>query len=439
MRTLRNPQTGSVAAPRPPQVEGRMAPEHSVSSGSVQYEFSSALSPVAPAERNVSLDVLRGAALLGVLMVNLLDAFRVPLCESILTFHTHPGQINRAVDILTAWLFEFKAFTLFSFLLGVGVGLQFDRAVANRVNASRFLVRRFGVLLAIGFAHMMLIWSGDILALYAVCGVLLIPFAGLSSRRLWVLGILTIASSPYLPFFGALFPSDSAMRANAAVATRVYGTGSFQQIMAFRFSEAVHFVLPLLINSLPRTFGLMLLGIAAWRSGLLRYSVGQRKRLRVIVLIAGSLGALMTTFQVWSKETGQPPPSVFDWVYPYGFVLLAAAYGAMLLLWSSSSEYQPRPWHQRLLEAAGRMALTNYLGQSVIFSVLFYGFGFGLIGKLAPATAACLGVAVCFAQLIASNWWLRRYRFGPVEWLWRSLTYGRLAQMRHMDIRDITV
>src|SRR5262249_17288201 len=115
--------------------------------------------PVSSDERNVALDALRGAALFGVLMVNLLVGFRVSLFDSIITFHTHTGWANHAVDILAAWLFEFKAFTLFSFLFGVGIGVQTERAARGKISAARFFVRRFAVLLAIGLCHMFLIWN----------------------------------------------------------------------------------------------------------------------------------------------------------------------------------------------------------------------------------------------------------------------------------------
>src|SRR5262245_11828151 len=149
--------------------------------------------PVSKAERNVALDALRGAALLGVLMVNLLVGFRISLFESIFRFHTHAGWANHLVDILLVWFFEFKAITLFSFLFGVGVGVQAERAALNKINASGFFVRRFAALLAIGLCHMFLIWNGDILTLYAVCGLLLIPFIAMSARRLAVAGLAIIA------------------------------------------------------------------------------------------------------------------------------------------------------------------------------------------------------------------------------------------------------
>lgn len=385
------------------------------------------MKPVSSTQRNVALDALRGAALFGVLMVNLLVGFRVSLFESILRFHTHPGWANRAVDILVAWVFEFKAFTLFSFMFGVGVGVQSERAASHKISAARFFVRRFAVLLAIGLCHMLLIWNGDILTLYAVCGLLLIPLIGRSAGTLAVLGIAIVALSPYLPLFGEFFPGEEAMRAQAALATRVYATGSLTEIAALRFNEAVHFIAPLLIGSLPRTFGLMLIGIAAWRAEIFKSPMRRRHLLLSVLTAAGVIGAATTTLQVWSKETGQPPPDALALLYPYSVVLLAFAFGAGVLLWLNAT---PGGLTRELLAAGGQMALSNYLSQSIIFSVIFYGFGFGLIGRLGSASAALIGVAVFAAQLGADYVWLGRFRFGPAEWLWRSLTYGQWQPLR---------
>lgn len=385
------------------------------------------MKPISSDERNVALDALRGAALLGVLLVNLDSDFRGSLFARMLNFHSHPGGINRATDWLLAWVFEFKAFTLFSFLFGVGVGVQTERAASRQISVYGFFVRRFAALLAIGLCHMLLIWNGDILTLYAVCGLLLIPFVKLSHPWLAIAGLAVVLLSPYLPFFGNLFPTQAAIQAQAELATRVYATGSFAEIATLRVSEAVHFIAPLLIGSLPRTFGLMLLGIAACHGRLLQRPTENHKLLKVILAVAGSLGALTTTLLVWSKETGQPPPTTLDWLYPYSAVLLAFACGAGLLLWFSSGH---TGWLTRLFAAAGRMALSNYLAQSVIFSLTFYSFGLGLFGKLGSAAAASFGLTIFVAQLVASEWWLERFRFGPMEWFWRSLTYGQRQPLR---------
>lgn len=382
--------------------------------------------PMQPvAERIVALDALRGAALLGVLLVNLESDFRASLFQQMLTPHLHPGWANRLTDILVAGVFEFKAITLFSLLFGVGVALQMERSMAHSANATRFLARRFAVLLAIGLCHMLLIWNGDILTLYAVCGLLLLPFTSLSARWLAALGIALILLAPYLPFFGAFFPAQEAIKAHAVVATQVYANGNFAEVMQFRWYEAWRFIAPLLLYILPRTLGLMLCGLAAWRSGVLPRPLVHRKLLTFFILTAGGLGVLMTSLQCWASETGQAKPVVLAWLYPYDFILLALAYGAGLLLWLGHTQSALARW----LAAGGRMALSNYLLQSIIFSLLFYSFGLGLFGRLGSAATALLGLTVFAGQLVTSTWWLQRFRFGPVEWLWRSLTYGRRQRM----------
>jgi uncharacterized protein len=393
------------------------------------------IDPVPSSGRIPALDSLRGAALLGVLLVNLLGGFRISLFESILTVHTRPGWANHAVDILVEWVFEFKAFTLFSLLFGVGVGVQQERKASRKIKSFRFFIRRFVALLGIGLCHMLLIWNGDILALYAICGLLLIPTATISPKRLGIAGMAIIGLAPYLPFFGGFFPTDEAMRTQSVIATRVYSTGSFIEILFLRVSEAGHFILPLLISSLPRTFGLMLVGIAAWRSGILQQPGKHSALFKGILVGAGSLGALTTTLHVWSRNTGRLPPNALDWLYPYSSVLLAFGYGAGLLLWLHSISDGIARRLARLLAAGGRMSLSNYLMQSVIFSVVFYGFGFGLFGKLGSAAAALIGLVVFGAQLIASEWWLRRYCFGPAEWLWRSLSYERWQPLKRKSVQ----
>ena len=154
------------------------------------------------------------------MVVNLLTMFRVPLAEHILVFHTHAGSANHLVDVLVAGLIEFKAFTLFSFLFGVGVAIQCERATRRGVDVTRYLLRRFLILLAIGLCHLLLIWNGDILTLYAVCGLLIVPVLRLPAALLTVLGAAAIVL-PYVAPVGMPFPSEETLRALAAAATRV--------------------------------------------------------------------------------------------------------------------------------------------------------------------------------------------------------------------------
>lgn len=294
---------------------------------------------------------------------------------------------------------EFKAFTLFSFLFGVGIALQAQR-MEGRGSVPQFLLRRFFALLIFGLIHLYLIWNGDILTLYALCGFLLIPLLRLPPVWMVVGAALLIGWSA----FGSLpipFPGGSALRAQAAEAVRVYGRGGFTQILAFRIDETNRFIAPLLGLTLPRTLGVMMLGVAAWRSGLLRAG----RRWWPWILAASMVAAIAG---IYLHD---------DVSEPFG---LAFAYAAAVLLWIR---------HAPLLAAAGRMALTNYLTESIVFSIVFYGYGFGMFGRTGVVPVFVWGTVFYIAQLFFSRWWLARFRFGPFEWAWRSLTYGRRQPM----------
>jgi uncharacterized protein len=381
--------------------------------------------PVTQAERYASLDALRGVALLGVLLVNLLGDFRVSLPEHILTFHTHPGWANRVVDVLVAGLVEFKAFAVFSLLFGVGIAVFAERAAAREVAATRFLVRRLFVLLALGLCHMLLIWNGDILTLYAVCGFLLLPLLRLPASALAVAGIVGLVLSFILPL-DFLWPGLEPLHDLADEAREIYSRSSLLDVLAYHWRETRLLILPLLVISLPKTWGLMALGASAWPAGLLRDPNRYRVLLWVVTLVGVVVGGSATALSVYSTSTGQPSPVSLLLLEAGSSVPLALGYaaGLLLVLRSPLASAAARPF-----AAVGRMALTNYLTQSVVLSILFYGYGLGLYGRLGSAPAILIGMALYAGQLTVSWAWLQRYRFGPVEWLWRSLTYGRRQPM----------
>ncbi len=376
--------------------------------------------PVAARERYASLDLVRGFALFGVLLVNLLYFFRVSLFARILQFHSHDGWANHAIDLLVTEFVEFKAFDLFSLTFGIGVAIQAERAGLRGVRVEVFLVRRFLILLAVGACHMVLVSNVDILMLYALCGLLTIPVLRLPAALLAIAGTAAI----YLPSLSSSWPADSTMRAHAANATRIYGTGSFAEIVAFRWGETRELIVPLLRGVAQKTFGLMLLGTAVWRAGVVREPERFRPWLWTVCGLAGAIGLINTTAEVLAQSSGKAVVHI-PWAMEAlgSHVPLAFAYGAALLLWRN-------PKRASAIASAGRMALTNYLTQSIVFAVLFYGYGFGLFGRLDPVTALTMGIVFYGAQVWFSAWWLRRYRFGPFEWAWRSMTYGRWQPMR---------
>ena len=360
------------------------------------FRYNARLQPLSQPRRYPPLDILRGLALSGVLLVNLLTVFRVSLFSHITGADTPSDAWGYIVSTIVSLLLEFKAFTLFSFVFGAGVAIQVERASGRSDVPASFLVRRFLVLLVFGLTHLLLIWNGDILTLYAVCGLLLIPLLRLPTTLIALMGAVLIALS-YLGVIPIAFPGTQSLQTQAAEATRVYAEGSFAEIFFFRWRETNHFILPLLLLTLPRTLGVILLGVAAWRSNLLT----TRRNLWVpILLVSGTIGITGTVLHI-------------DWA---AHVPLAFAYVAAVLLWLPKAP---------LLAAGGQMALTNYLTQSVVFSLVFYGYGFGYFGRLGVASTAAAGLTLYVAQMLFSRWWLFHFQFGPAEWLWRSLTYGR--------------
>jgi uncharacterized protein len=386
--------------------------------------------PVEASERYTTLDLLRGFALFGVLLINLLYFFRVSLFDRILHFHSHAGRVNHAVDLLATVLVEFKAFDLFALTFGIGVAVQGERAGLRGVRVEAFLVRRFLVLFGFGACHMLLVSNVDILTLYAVCGLLLIPLLRLPIAVLATAGLAAI----YLPSVFSGFrglPPAAILHAHAANATRIYSQGSFGAILEFRWRETQELIVPLLVGVAQKAFGMMLLGVAVWRAGVIREPHRYRSLLWAIGLGAGIVGIVNSTADV-SWEAFRKAVHVMPAFAVLGSdVPLAFAYASGLLLWRRSA------WAAAFtapIAAAGRMALTNYLMQSLVFALLFYGYGLGLFGRLDPTTAALIGGAFYAGQLWFSKWWLNQYRFGPFEWLWRSLTYGRRQPMRLLHL-----
>jgi uncharacterized protein len=381
--------------------------------------------PIASSNRIEGIDVLRGLALFGVIIIHVVFEFRVSIFEQFLPPTGTP--IDRALkDVLTAAL-ELKAFAVFSFLFGVGLAIQFDR-LANNPRRSVLLVRRLVVLLVIGMVHLFLICNGDILVEYAIAGLVVLPF--LFGPR-W---LILLAATASLLFFLAMpllppvvqFPSQPWLREHIAEAARVVGHGGFLDIIAFQIRE-IPALFPLHVLIFPRTVGLFLFGVLAWRSGILRRASDHRH-----LLVGLAIGGIVFGAALAAAAEGR---ALFGWpslgrarevIERLSGLLLASGYAATVIALVSIAA------GQRMLAWAapvGRMAFTNYLCQSFILGWIFFGYGFGLFDRVSVATALAIGAALCAVQVGVSAWWLGRYRYGPVEWLWRSLMYGTWQPM----------
>jgi uncharacterized protein len=378
--------------------------------------------PIDPQMRIDTIDVLRGIALFGVMAINVVTIFRVSIFERFVPFRPTASPIDSAVETILMLAVDLKALALFSLLFGAGLAIQFERLASSERRTS-LLVRRLAVLLAFGLIHLCLIWNGDILTEYALAGLIVLPF--LFGPR-WLLAVAALASlGLYLAMQAfpppGLWPGTAAMGQDVAEAHRIYATGGFLDVLAFRLRE-----IPLLASLhgyiFPRTIGLFLLGAFAWRTGILR-----NPRHRLLFSIAAAcigLGAALILSHAGRFAGGGRIGALTE---PLGTILLALGYGAAIIGIANLAI------GKRLLGWAaplGRMAFTNYLAQSVIFGWIFYGYGLGLFGQLGVTSALAIGIAVYVAEVLFSAWWLKRYRYGPVEWLWRTLMYGTAQPMR---------
>lgn len=362
--------------------------------------------PTPSAERIDAIDVLRGIALFGVMAINIVMEFRISIFEQFLGPKTLVSPVDRAVEAILTQAVELKAFALFSLLFGAGLAIQFDR-LATSERRTVLLVRRLAVLLVFGIVHLCLIWNGDILTEYALAGFIVLPLL-FGPRWLLVLATLVflalyLAMQAFPP--AGLFPSRTVIWQDVLDANRIYATGGFLDVLTFRLRE-IPLIAFLHAFVFLRTIGLFLVGALAWRSGILQNTGG----LLVIALPAIALGAAL----------------LYGGIEPLGTILLALGYGAAILGIASVER------GKRLLGWAGplgRMAFTNYVAQSLIFGWIFYGYGLGLFGRLGITQALAIGIAVYAAQVLFSAWWLRHYRYGPLEWLWRTLMYGARQPM----------
>ena len=399
--------------------------------------------PVAQTARIDSIDVLRGFALLGILVMNI-QLFAMP--EAAYYNPTAYGDLEGAN--LYVWLggrllADQKFMTIFSMLFGAGIVLMTTRAEA-RGETRRVHYRRMGWLAVIGLLHAHLLWAGDILFLYAVCGILVYPFRGLPPGRLLVLGTATVAvaSAVFAGLQASLpsWPEDALAevtvgawqptRAIVDDALATYRGGWLEQLptrsaMAFGFETFM-----LVIWGGWRAGGLMLIGMALFKLDVFSARCSPRfyGALIAAALAAGipveAYGVALDFEYGWALDWSLLQGRQFNY-WPSIAVGLGYVGLVMLACRSTALRRATRPF-----AAVGQTALSNYLLQTVICTTIFYGHGLGLYGSVDRVGQLGVVVGVWAVQLIASPLWLRRYRFGPAEWVWRSLTYGARQPLR---------
>ena len=399
--------------------------------------------PVSARDRIETLDVLRGFALLGILAMNIramaapFGAYMYPYA-----FFDFTGA-SRAAYLFTSVAFDLKMMGLFSMLFGVGVLLYADKPTEAGRSLRSLWFRRMACLLVIGLVHAYLIWDGDILVPYALCGLLLLWWV----RRLpagWLAAgaaLMLVVGS--LLTFGQGLEWDSMPEEDRAQESEFYMPtpeqaqeqltamlGSYPDVVLHRapfvlLAQTMFFV----FFFFWRCGGMMLLGMALYKSGFLdgRRPMGTYATVAALAIPAGLALAWWGAAELERVRYAMPARAFRDvWNY-VGAVFASVGYAAALVL---IVKRQAMPAIRRALAAVGQMALSNYLFHSIVSSIVFLGWGFGFAGRLDYAEQLLFVAAVWLVQLIVSPLWLARFRFGPAEWLWRSLTYGQSQPFR---------
>ena len=386
--------------------------------------------PTTERQRHVILDALRGLALMGIALANFPEFALWTFLSSEQQAAMPTACIDEIVRFLLYLVVDGKFYSIFSILFGIGFSLIMER------HGLRLFVRRMLILVIIGFLHLMFIWSGDILLLYAVGGLLLTLMIGLSDKSLLLLALSLILIPVGLdaliefggfnfpePFYQAWWNKAKTLGINEAnFASWLRDANSYGQMFAFLIQGAYERLWEFVEgHRLPKVVGLFILGYLASKHRL--YTRLQDLPLRKALYWNVSIGLPTSLLYAWSATSGHPwGLTVHSLLYAVSVIPLAIVFiiGICLLYLQS-----PKSVVFRWLAAPGRMALSCYISHSLIGVLLFYGLGFGLGTSLGLVYIELIALVVFFIQIVVCRIWLNYFRFGPLEWLWRMLTYGR--------------
>jgi len=397
--------------------------------------------PVSGAERIGAVDILRGFALFGIIAANM-RGFNYP-AEAYLAPHVIAYSLpDRIAQTLVDVFISGKFITIFACLFGIGFAIQMDRAASRGARFGRFYSRRLFILLLLGLGHGLLLWWGDILAPYALTGFLLLLFRKRRQKTLLIWAIaLSLAPAALLAGFAVLSsygiqmpaPPDPT-REVLDSSVRIYSQGAWLEIQQKRVEDWIMLNKGALFFWVGFVLSRFLFGLWLWRTGFIQRIASEQALLRRVCvwgIFIGVVGNVAGTaiLLIYESQFSKPdvPLVVAQAILTVAVPLLSAGYAAGIALFSVNGGWR---WLLRGFDAIGRTALSNYLLQTVLCTTLFYSYGLALFGKVGPLLGLVPTAAIYAFQLWASAWWVDRFRFGPVEWLWRSLAYARFQPMR---------
>jgi uncharacterized protein len=411
----------------------------------------SQLSPISLPERIEILDVLRGLAVCGILIGNMQWFSGYGMMPAALARQS--PLVDQVTHFLVHVFVEGKFYSIFSFLFGFGFALQIARAEERGDIKASLFKRRLFWLLVIGVLHAYLLWAGDILSIYAVMGFLLILFRKKANGALlkWACVLLVIPILTYILLyilFVSFAPADAVAKLDAGqigfwseTVRKVQQSNYLQIITDFNLKYIVgRYATVIFEMRLPKLLAMFLLGSYAYRRGFFQNLPSHRpfiRRVLIYGLILGLIGNVAFAAFAGTEAVLPPSPAGIVGVITYAFAVPALALGLIALvamLWQQAPASNAR----RLLASlapVGRMALTNYLLQTVICVFIFYGYGFGLFGRVGATKATLIALTIFLFQILMSSLWLKYFSYGPMEWIWRQLTYRRRIDLRSQSGR----
>jgi len=399
--------------------------------------------PLQQNERAGILDVLRGFAILGIFLDNIFGftgwGFLTQANREALPTWPADGILGLSELVFV----KGKFYSLFSLLFGIGFSIILVRNEQKGINPLKIFYRRLFILLLIGAGHLFLLWEGDILFLYALIGFVLPLFRKCADKTLLIWAVALIASPVLIDCFNIMFhfqPGDfleaiaksidhkTGVPPDDSYAQYLYKEGSgwkeWRNWQASGWAWRYSYILD--SNRIPKVLGMFLIGLYAGRKMIytnLEQYKPLFKRLRKWGFIIGIPCSLaMAWFEIDDKSIPKPMGLLDTFFYATSVVPLSLAYvSAICLLWIKTKGNTK--W--KVLAPVGRMALTNYLMQTTLGIIIFYGVGFGLGGHIGPTLFIPIAIGIYILQILFSNWWFKYFNYGPVEWIWRQLTYWK--------------
>ncbi len=382
------------------------------------------LTPTTLTNRIEALDLLRGFALLGILIANML-LFHSP------SFYIDPYQYFTETGDLVAFkwitiLVQGSFYPIFAFLFGYGLNMQYEKAIARNQPFAKMMSKRLLILLAFGLIHALFIWSGDVLFSYATLGFILLLFIRIPAKWLTTIavilytipGILLYLLMKLMSNLEDSFSEDLTNQPQIEKALEVFGNGSFAEIFSFRAVEWLVFGLSSTFLGLFIVLPIILFGAAMSKVKVIERAHALKGKLMIVGVIGLIIG-------LWIKALPfiqSPSYENFQLQATFGGVFLAVGYASIFLVLTTSEKFRS---FFSPLGKAGRMSLTTYIMQSVIATLIFYGYGFGLYGQVSLWTGTVMAFGIFVLQVIFAEIWLAKFKMGPIEKLWRIGTYGR--------------